>query len=441
MNKKILIIITILAIVIVSVAGAVLAVNFGIFQNEKDAFFKYMAKNSEILELFDDEEINAYIEKSKNTPYTNEGMITYAKNSSTVSENDLSGLNDEISNNDKATEVKIDFDGKVDNQNQKNQQDIKIHYTDDVYFPITYRKVGDLYGLIAPDVITSYLVIENNNLKEFFENLGISDDKNQIPDKIDFKTDIMEFSKEEKEKIKNKYFEILNNNLQKEQFTKSKEENQKIYTLSLTEAQYKAIKVNILTELKQDEIILQKLASSTLKDKFTEYINSILEEEQKESATDKIMNIIEYVEKGKLVKTEIKSEDDSKSIRMYDNETQQVTLTITKVKSGSNTEYDIAINELGKNETINIQLIFSGLQSLYTVKDTLNIEMQSDESSEKLNYQNEKKFAESVEIEDFDENNSFKLNGLTSDQMYTLLQAVIQKVLEVNNDKMEQVNQ
>ncbi len=449
MNKKILIIISVLVVIAILVTGVVFAVNLGIFQDEKDAFFKYAMQNSEILELFQDEELNAYSQKSKNSPYTNEGKITYFGNSSIVSEN---SLNEDNSTNNDSYDFSIDFNGKVDNVNQKNEQNININYTDGVYFPITYRKVGDLYGLIAPDVITSYLVIENNNLKEFFKNIGVEDD--EMPDKINFKTDILEFSEDEKEKIKDKYFEIIDKNLSKEQFTKSKSEKQKIFTLSLTEMQYKNLKINILTELKQDEIILSKLQDDNIKNKFIEYIDEILAKEQEKDATDKSINIIEYIENGKLVKTEIKSDENNTSINKIDNgfeinttlsedgeELQPVTITITKSKSGSNIEYDIYFYEVKNGERLNIQLIFSGLQSLYTVKETLNVELQSTESPGKFSYENEKQFTDSVEIEEFDEDNSFKINELNGNELSTLLQAVIQKVIEVNNDKMEQINQ
>ena len=45
-------------------------------KSDKEAFFKYILKNEELIDNLKDEDFSKYIEKQKNTAYSNNGEIT-----------------------------------------------------------------------------------------------------------------------------------------------------------------------------------------------------------------------------------------------------------------------------------------------------------------------------------------------------------------------------
>lgn len=515
MNKKILIVIIILVILCIGIVGAIFAVNLGVFQSEKKQFFKYMKQNAEILEMFTDEELSAYEEKQQNTPYTSEGNVSLKisdlgkllnaiqqnDNSNQEYNNDYNYYNEQNDNNEpidgtdeseqndsdndyesnlynqqndgnqstqplsnytnnqmnQDMEFKIKFDGKVDNKNKKAQQNIKLHYTDDVYFPIEYRRIGDSFGITSPEVVTSYVVVKNSNLKQFARALGITD-TTEIPDSINLeKKGKIEFSEEEKKTLKERYSKILSDNLVEEQFTQRKENDMNIYEMTMTEKQFDTLYRNILTQVKQDEIITSKLDDvyEGYKDKFIEFIDEMLEEIDIENVTDKVgMTISLYVQNGKLIKTEIKIEEagimvinkNENGIELEfssfeDNETQkEAKVVITKQKYSSNIDYTISAsiyNEEEEIQAIIMNIGYSGIESLYTVKETFSIEIPV--YNGKFSYENEKQFADSIEIEEFNSENSLTINELDNEKISLVLQTLIQKVVEVNSNKFAEI--
>src|SRR5699024_8355448 len=78
----------------------------------------------------------------------------------------------------------ITFTGKVDNANNRIEQDISVNYSDTVKLPFKFKRYGDIYGVQADSISETYLAIENNNLQEFVQKFGIENVEN-IPNKIE----------------------------------------------------------------------------------------------------------------------------------------------------------------------------------------------------------------------------------------------------------------
>ena len=90
--------------------------------------------------------------------------------------------------------------------------------------PISYRQSSQLYGLQSKYIGSKYIAVENNNLKDLAEKLGI--DSSEIPDKIELEQSAttLEFTQEEKnheleEKSLRNQAELINYRKRKEEET------------------------------------------------------------------------------------------------------------------------------------------------------------------------------------------------------------------------------
>ena len=177
------------------------------FKTSKQLFMKYAAQMVEQENGFVEKNIETYYQKKEETPYENNGTF-YAtiSGNSTETEDIINTVND----------FSIDFSGKTDKANNKAEQNITLHYSDNVTLPMIYRHTGDFYGIQTDDVSEKYVTIENNNLKELAEKLGM--DSSDIPDKIEFSQEMqtLEYTPEERETVKEKYLNVLNTELKEE---------------------------------------------------------------------------------------------------------------------------------------------------------------------------------------------------------------------------------
>ena len=179
--KKRHLIILIIAIVIVFCIGAGLAFMFfftDMFKNNKTLFSKYLAQNKEIIDLINDKEIKSYVEKQKKTPYSLEGSI---KTNVTFPDSSQSQIAKALGN------CNISFNGKVDNSNKYFSETIKVNYSDTQSTELNLYQNNDIYAFKIADLLTKYIGMENNNLKDFAKKMQLSDDIIKvIPDKIEF---------------------------------------------------------------------------------------------------------------------------------------------------------------------------------------------------------------------------------------------------------------
>ena len=159
--KKRYLIMLIIAIILVIALGAGFALAYfftDIFRSNKQLFSKYISQNAEIAEIFNDEEIKAYSEKQKNTPFTSEGTIktnvTFPDSSEAQIANALQNCN-------------ITFSGKTDNANKYMHQTIKTNYSATESMKFDLCRNGDIYAGKINEVLFKYVGIENNNLKDF----------------------------------------------------------------------------------------------------------------------------------------------------------------------------------------------------------------------------------------------------------------------------------
>ena len=145
-NSKIILIIIILLIILMVLTGvAYTYFATDLFKSNKELFFKYVTQIGEEKEGFIEEPLKQYFEKQKTTPYQNEGDIRVnitAYNTSDQFE--------------KVNQMNLTFNGQVDTANKQALQNISLNYSDDVKFPLTYKKVEDIMGIQTDYIGSKY---------------------------------------------------------------------------------------------------------------------------------------------------------------------------------------------------------------------------------------------------------------------------------------------
>ena len=350
----ILIISIILLILLTSLAFAYFATD--LFKSNKDLFFKY------ITQIGMDEQLNQYFEKQKTTPYQNQG--TFEPNILTES--------DQTKEYEAVNNFNISFSGQTDKITDNFAQDITLNYSNDVTFPISLRKVGNIIGLQTEYIGSKYIAVETNSQdNEALESL------NKVIEQIEKVKKIgnLPFSNEELKQIQDTYINIINNELQESQF--SKEDNR--YKLIINGEQFKNILVKILDTLKNDQKTLDKLneylkdQKNSIKLTSTNIDNYKKTLEQEQNGNDKTYEITVFAQKDKTNKILISNDE--------------LIITIEKEKSDDFLKYKVSIED--KDESGNLGFSFSanyaGLSGLQNVKEEYIIERTVDPSKNIIN--------------------------------------------------------
>ena len=255
MNKKILIPIIVLAVLIIITGGVFAYLYFGtdVLKSNKQAFFKYVSQNEKIVNALKSEGLEAYAEKQKTMPYTSEGSL---KTDISSSDSQAQSLASALQNSS------ITFVGNVDKANNYSYQNISVNYSDSQAMKAEYLQKGNIYAVRLSDVWNRFLGIENNNLKAFATKMGVDESILQsIPDKIDIAAltaSTSLFTEDEQKQLKEKYFAIISENMTDDMFSKESSQDGDSYTLTITQKQAENIAKKILASVKDDELILNK---------------------------------------------------------------------------------------------------------------------------------------------------------------------------------------
>ena len=238
-NKGLRITIVILLIIILLLVGGIAYLYFftDMFKSNKQLFFKYTSQIVQSENGFIDNQLMQYFQKKNSTSYENNGEITFDVSIPNMEEN-LKLAND----------LNIIFTGKEDPSNTKSERVISINYSDNVNFPLTYRKTNTVTGIQTEYIGSSFVAVRND---EEISELG---DINNL-----LKLQNLEFSNEEIQKLKTTYFDNILNTLDDSKFSTLTEGNLTGYRLTLTGEELKNVLVQILNALKTDTDTMHKL--------------------------------------------------------------------------------------------------------------------------------------------------------------------------------------
>lgn len=310
-SKKVAIIV-ILIVLIIGICGGVFAYLFlatDTFKDEQELFFNYLSQNFEKTKNI----INLKtIENYKNI----KNGATYEENS-TISVKYSEG--GEISNPYNNLSINL----KNQKDNDYNYKDFKVLFEEQNAIEIEGIQIAGTYGVRFTNLLKQFVTLLNG---EKIDGLDVEDEtlekmKAIISDDSSYFQSMM-ISKQEVQELENKYLTVITQILSQGTFSKQSKvqttvgtENieTKAYSVELSAYQFQNLLIELLNNLKIDDVILGKIeAISGSSQNFVDTLdNKIREIEDKDF---KPVKITLYVNKGNILKTELKSEDFSINI-------------------------------------------------------------------------------------------------------------------------------
>lgn len=433
-NTKILLILIIIIVIIILAGVGILVFATDIFKSDKEMFFKYMADIGDPKKGFIDDGLKQYFEKKNNTPYNDEGEFSV-----NISSDNEQKKFENVNN------FNISFSGQVDTANSKAAQNISLNYSNDVKFPINYKQIENKMGLQTKYVGSKFVAIETEKLNKFSEDLDDVESYGEMVDKLQ-KMGKVELTEDEKSHIKDTYITVINQQLEKDKFSKVKESDMSGYKLSLTGTDLQNVLVKLLETLKNDQ---------TTVDKLNEYLKI-----QKNSAKITASQIDDAI---KSIKDDTDFSDKNFEIAVYQKnrdvcklviETTEGTIAIEKKIEGNQQNIVVSYEmKEDKKSKISFSANFENLESLQNIKENYELIISSPEVTEsstttdvdsevvvyKYNFSNDVNFTDSATVEDFSSDNSLMLTDYDSDQVSSFLNAVVERISEVNEQQMGQL--
>lgn len=432
MKKKIAL--TLLIVVILLGIGGVYAYfATNAFKTDKELFFSYMT--SDWLSDLKDENLKEYIKKQENNAYTNKGSIALeVQDDGSISDETLQMIKNS----------KITFEGKTDNSKKNAEQTLTMELAQGINIPVKVRRDGETLGIQSNLLNTKFIAVRNENLKNLLERLGA--DAEDVPDKIDFEEST--FTESEIKELKEKYFSILDENLDEELFSKEKENDQTIIKLSMTEEKAKDVLIKIFQTIRDDETLLKKFSGVIDKDDLKQQIDDLVDElkdiepdekttfEMKLSIKSKKVEKVEMnIKEGENITANILIENSQNklSIKAYDEGDSILELQIEKETNENDVAYKIDIKtdldtELADQEKAEIHLTvqYKNLATLDNVEENYELKLSTQDYDEsntelKLNYTNVKQFSSNIKVEGINSENAITLNDATDDEIDELL--------------------
>lgn len=468
-KKRKMIMIGIPVLVLILIVSILIFLYFttDMFKSNQTLFFKYFGNNyeniNEIVETLKNEEYNSIFQSDKYKESA-ELKINYTENYGTTSENTDNEIN----------KLKLTIDGETDKETGYQYKDIRLLKEDEKNTEIEFIKSDNTYGIKFSDLFNQFITVDNNNLKDLFEKIGYSEEMLQsIPDKIEI-PDVQKIrlSEEELEIIKEKYLNIIQEKISKDNFSKKQKQivsinnesiNTNVYNLTLTKEQLNNIYLDILEKLKEEEIILNKIntiqnlfsttteedsqTSNELKSAYTNEIEEIIEKIKRSNIGNEEVNIRVYENKGNTIKTEIQSPDyeiNFERLKMNEQEYSNI-----EFKEKDNEILKIELNKKGNNLKIIIKDNMNQNQKIITIENNqniqerrhdkdLNIKFEDDKNKLDINYIEKINLIDEIENNKIiDDNDSVKLNELESEQ----LSIILKKISEEINKKVERFTQ
>jgi hypothetical protein len=304
-----------------------------IFKSDEELFFKYLSQNIEDMEQYLEDPNKIAMDTLKSSPYTVKSNISFNLESadSQIAEQTTPPRN-----------FSVAYTKNADPQNDADYSETKLKYLTKDIFSVQYVRNGDVHVVNAynniseSNIFNVYLGIENNNLKQLAQKLGVQDVSN-IPNKIEniSLNELLSLTDEEKAYIQTLLISVVNNQISKDKFYHSKGETIEIeskqvkanlYGITLTNVEYKNFIVALLNEIEQNDNILNAILNkiylvnsetditiSTIKKQIQNYITQLNAKEFNDG-----IKIQVYESEGKIVRTQIQK--NSTEYYIIDNE-------------------------------------------------------------------------------------------------------------------------
>lgn len=461
-------------LLVIALVFILLYINTDMLKSSSTLFAKYIGQNMENMgAVYEKIGANEYDELLKQNKYTTdtEVKINFTENMGTSSETTQNSI----------SQLKLKIKGQTDNSNEYNYQDIHLLSNAEKVSEIEYIQSGNTYGIRFSDLFNQYILADNENLKELFRKMGYTEELVNIPDSIQFDTDlktIFQFSKEEEQNLKTKYISIINSNISKENFSKQQQMIQidgknieaNSYVLTMTKEQLNNLYIKVLEEVKQDEVILAKIDKlqtilgqyqtteiTSLREKFTTKIENLITDITRNNIGQDEVKIIVYENNQTTIRTTIQHPDYQINIDVLQSQADDY-MQISYQDIASEEEQVLTYKK-GKEET---SIIFDNTEDGKTIQYSIisnnKVEGNNCVKDIVLKYEGESDRVEIIIkqkiniVENFEnemilnEENSINLSKLEAEQVQLVLDkaitAVSEKIREIttNTIKIEEVN-
>ena len=375
-SKKLQIVIVIILLLILIFMGIFSYLYFftDIFKNDKERFFRYASQIVSTKNGFIGDSLQEYLNKQNETAYENSGSVKF-----------------NISIPNKETELEqtnnfnISYEGKYDKPSNKEENNISLNYSDDVQFPLSYRKVGDLVAIQTKYIGKNYVGININE-----QNISQNADISELKQKYD-NIQNLKITGEELTNLYNNYISPIKNQLSDDKFSKIEENGTTGYKLSLTSDDVKNISKTALETLKADEELIKKINNylTMLNSRTTKISKSIIEKQ--------INNIDSLNEEAEIVLYETKGQLTNINIKIGES-----TITVSKTDNNSEVTYNLIGQIKGDQEkNINISVKFAGLDTMQNINETYEIKLETpyvaeENETQKLSIDEERECVETL---------------------------------------------
>lgn len=435
-SKKIIIILIVILLILILVAGLAFAyLETDIFKSNKTTFFKYLTQISDNEKGFVESNLKQYYEKKSNSQYSDEGNFSVNAESSSQ---DLSNVN----------KFTVSYNGQVDGQNKKNEQDIDINYSASVKFPLKFKKIDNKLAVQSDYIGGKYIAVETDKLSNLSSTAQTSSNDDttstaQTSEDVDVSKGIKEsgdmvtevqnlkknpFSADDLKQIKNTYLPILNH-IGDDKFSSVSDSNGKGYKLKLSGSDAKNVLVELLETLSKDQNTI---------DKINEYLKA-----QKNSAKITATQIGELTTNLKN-NSNIDSENIEITLYKKSGKTSKIVIALNEGKleigkefSKNKVNYDILLSS-NNNVQLSYKMAYEGLKQMQAVKENYEIGIQDSSNNYKYMLENNVTFT-NTNIEELNSDNSLVLTDYDEQTVSNFLEQVVQRVSEVNDDQMKQL--
>lgn len=460
-KRKVIIITLSIIIILAIIATFVLLYLFtDMFKSNQVLFAKYLSQNLNNLQN---------VQKNfQNSEYDN--LLNQNKYISTtdIKMNYINGLGTTLENTNNAiNNLQINIDGQTDIAQGYNYQNIKLMNNNENVANIEYIQENNKYGIRFSDLFQQFTTVENANLNELISKIGQEDNMQNFPNQLDFNTDIMQtvnFSEQETNNLTEKYLNLLNESTTNQNFSKRSNTSIKInnqdiranaYILTLTKEQLNNLYVKILEQLKQEEIILNKLDNiqsqlekyaikldKNLRDYFVDELDTKIQEINATNIGSENTSIIVYESDSNTIKTTIETPDyviDLNCINNqyleFNNQNSEKSVNLRLEKDSNNIEIQLTTNadEITKTYTISDKKVINSNNA------TRNILFRYEDVSNRL----EANLAQNIEFTNqfdnqviLDEQNNITFNDLEAEEIQNLYNAISNGV----NRKIEELS-
>lgn len=461
-KKGINLIILIIIILIIIIGGGIAVYLFtDLFKANDKLFIKYFAENAQMIEYTKSSEIKEISNLKKETPYKITGNISV----------DCEGNR----NAQALKQLQLNINSYVNKPEEKSYSKANVKYQNENIFSLEYANTQNIYALKSDEIVTAFVGIRNDNLKVLAQKLGISDTiniPNSIP-QIDLE-EILSITESNKQHIIETYLPVISNSINKQNYSKQSnvpitregvQYNTTTYRVDLNSEETAIVLINILNTLKQDSIMLNEIATKAkilkLSDDYTQ-INKLTQKIQEQievlqnstKSPEKGISIVLYVDKGKVILTEIILKNELK-IEMYGTKQENqntINIILNNLSSNDNfNEIEILLNIIQDASKARMQL-FINQDNKKSIQLNIDKNLSSTGDGEINNYEitietenneiytinyNEEVVFEELENEiiSLDYTNCAILNDYPSDQLSMLISLVTQQVQNVINQK------